>query len=379
MTRVVVLGCGLMGRVIAEDLARDGAEEVVVVDRDEKAGGRLADLPGVRLERLDVSDIGRSGGLVEGADLVVGALPGLLGFSVLRRLAESGCRRVVDISFMPEDPCLLAESLHPEASFVVDAGVAPGLSHMLSSMLLAELDEPERLRILVGGLPLERRLPFEYVTVFSPRDVLEEYTRPARIRWAGRVESRPALSEVELLDVPGVGTLEAFLTDGLRSLLSEESVPFMEEKTLRYPGHAALMRALVEAGFLSDDPVELAGGTVVRPVDLSDKLLQRAWRPRPADLDMTVLLVEATGRKDGRKLALRATLVDRAVAGGPTSMARTTGYTASSVARLLLRDGWQGRGMIFPEELGRNADAMDKVLADLKARGMKVAFRRTEG
>ena len=310
---------------------------------------------------------------------MVGALPGLLGFSVLRRLAESGCRRVVDISFMPEDPRLLADSLHPEAFFVVDAGVAPGLSHMLSSMLLAELDEPERLRILVGGLPLERRLPFEYLTVFSPRDVLEEYTRPARIRWAGRVESRPALSEVELVDVPGVGTLEAFLTDGLRSLLAEESVPFMEEKTLRYPGHAALMRALVEAGFLSDDPVELAGGTVVRPVDLSDKLLQRAWRPRPSDLDMTVLLVEATGRKDRRRRTLRATLVDRAVAGGPTSMARTTGYTASSVARLVLRGGWQTRGVVFPEELGRDADAMDKLLADLKARGMKVAFERIEG
>ncbi len=378
MARVVVLGCGLMGRVIAEDLARDGAHDVVVVDRDQGAGQALAEVAGLRFERLDVSDIGRPGGLVSGADLVVGALPGLLGFSVLRRLVEAGCRRVVDISFMPEDPRLLAASLPPESSYLVDAGVAPGLSHMLASMLLSRLDEPERLRILVGGLPMERRLPYEYVTVFSPRDVLEEYTRPARIRWAGRVETRPALSEVELVDVPGVGTLEAFLTDGLRSLLSTESVPFMEEKTLRYPGHAALMRALVQTGFLSDEPTELPGGLVVRPVDLSDRLLQRAWRPLPGDLDMTVLLVEVHGRKAGVPVRLRASLVDRAQPGGPTSMARCTGYTAASVARLVLRGGWDGRGIVFPEELGKSASAMEMLLADLESRGMKVLFEAHE-
>ena len=121
---------------------------------------------------------------------------------------------------------------------MVDCGVAPGLSNIVLGALSLHLDGIDRYDCYVGGLPQERRWPYEYKAVFSPIDVLEEYTRPARYVEYGREVVRPALSDIELLDFPHVGTLEAFNTDGLRSLARTMEIPFMKEKTLRYPGHA---------------------------------------------------------------------------------------------------------------------------------------------
>src|SRR4029450_4766258 len=118
--------------------------------------------------------------------------------------------------------------------------------------------------IYVGGLPRERRWPFDYKAGFAPADVIEEYVRPARMVEQGRVVVKEALSEPELIDFPGVGTLEAFNTDGLRGLRAAVKAPFMREKTLRYPGHVELMRAFRETGFFSKEPVDL-GGPLARP------------------------------------------------------------------------------------------------------------------
>ena len=373
MAQIVVLGCGLMGRVIAEDLADQGRNHVVVVDRRADAAAFVEGLDSVEFRRVDVSDVGRTGGLFDQADLVVGALPGAVGFAMLRRLIRAGCRRVLDISFMPQDPMELdALAREKGVCCVVDGGVAPGLSHMLAAHLSSRVEQSEELRILVGGLPQRRSLPFEYMSVFSPRDVIEEYTRPARIRWAGRVVERPALSGLELVDVPGVGTLEAFLTDGLRSLLRDETIPFMEEKTLRYPGHAARMQMLADAGFFSADPASLSEATV-RPVDLTARLLEQAWRPKAGDLDLTVLQVEVSGKDaSGHPVVWRADMVDRAEPGGPSSMSRTTGYTATGLARLLLNDRWTAPGVTVPETIGRVPELDDALIAHMEERNVRI-------
>ena len=100
--------------------------------------------------------------------------------------------------------------------------------------------------------------------------------RPARIKVGGVVVERPALSGIEHLEFPDVGTLEAFHTDGLRSLLDTCDCPSMDEKTMRYPGHADRMRLLRETGFLSTKEVIVNGNKIV-PRDLTMHLLEPAW------------------------------------------------------------------------------------------------------
>jgi len=119
----------------------------------------------------------------------------------------------------------------------VDCGVAPGLSNMLAGHGLSQLDQAFSIHIYVGGLPIIRKWPFEYQAVFSPVDVIEEYLRPARCVANGQLVTKPALSEPELIEFENLGTLEAFNTDGLRTMIDTLTVPEMIEKTLRYPGH----------------------------------------------------------------------------------------------------------------------------------------------
>jgi len=365
MAKIVVLGCGLMGEVIAGDLAKGGENSVLVVDRRDETKERLEAIPGVSFEQGDVFQLCRESDFLKGVDLVVGALPGALGFSALRRILETGCPKIVDISFMPEDPSELNDlALEKGVACLVDCGVAPGLSHIVAARLAEDIKKPESLEILVGGLPQKRRWPFEYISVFSPRDVVEEYTRPARIKWAGKIEKWPPLSRIEKVEFEDVGTLEAFLTDGLRSLLRSLDIPFMVEKTLRYPGHAEKMALFRKVGFFSHEFFKIGEGRV-RPVDLTTRLLERAWKPVEGDLDLTLLRVLITGIGAGGKRERRIYEMSHIPRQLPTSMACTTGYTCTAVCRLLLAGLWNEPGVHFPEVLGKKKECFDALVKDL--------------
>jgi saccharopine dehydrogenase-like NADP-dependent oxidoreductase len=282
-----------------------------------------------------------------------------------------------DISFMAEDALELSPLARERGVIaVVDCGVAPGVSNLLSGHFAAALDPCERLEILVGGLPAERSWPFEYKAGFSPHDVIEEYTRPSRLVEHGQVVVREALSEPELLDFPGVGTLEAFNTDGLRSLIHTLKVPHMREKTMRYPGHIELMRAFRSIGLFSKEPIEVAGARV-RPLDVTAALLFPAWTFAPGEADLTILRVRAEGRKGGRSVRLVGDLLDRYDPATDTrSMSRTTAFPATIVARLLA----QGRldmppGVYAPEQLAARPGLVDHVVEELGRRGVRVTVK----
>lgn len=156
-----------------------------------------------------------------------------MGFCTLKTVIECG-KDIVDISFFPEDPFKLDQlAKEKKVTAVVDCGVAPGCSNLILGYMASILDVIESFSCYVGGLPRIRTWPYEYKTPFSPSDVIEEYNRPARLVDNGKVVTQPALSEVELIDLPGVGTLEAFNTDGLRTLIRTMKVPCMKEKTMR--------------------------------------------------------------------------------------------------------------------------------------------------
>jgi saccharopine dehydrogenase-like NADP-dependent oxidoreductase len=374
--KVIVLGAGRVGQAIVRDLAASGRFRVTVSDLSQEALDRLSAVPGVAIERADLAARGEIARVVSGHDIAVGALPGPIGFANLGRIIETGCN-VVDISFFEEEPWPLNQlAMDRGVTAVMDCGVAPGSSSLILGRAEASWEQVDAFRCYVGGLPVARHWPYEYKAVFSPIDVIAEYTRPARFKVNGKVVTKPALTEVEHLDFEEVGTLEAFNTDGLRTLLKTSKVPDMIEKTLRYPGHSESMRMLANIGFFSLEPVQI-GGQPVRPIDLTAKLLIPAWQLDEGDKDLTVLRVEVEGIVEGEHVVRRYDLLDRYDAeANITSMARTTGYTCTAMVNAIAEGLYTEPGLSPPELVGRNEEAFYFIFDYLAARGIR--FEVTE-
>ncbi len=371
--RVLVLGGGVVGEAVAWDLTHVApVAEVTVADVDAHRLQAVAQRMAVHTRQADLRDPLVVQRLVADADVTVGTLPSPLAFAVLEQMAQLG-RRHVDVSFLAQDPRACdALARASGAAIVYDCGVAPGLSHVLVGGAVRLLARTETVRIDVGGLPEVPQPPFWYKAPFAPADVLEEYTRPARLVRAGRSITLPALSEPALIDVPGVGQLEAFNTDGLRSLVDTVAAEAMVERTLRYPGHLAAMRVISDAGLLESTPV-LIHGRPVSPRDLTAAVLFPQWQYSPGERDLTVLHVEVAGQAtDGTPRAWHWQMVDRPPADSPlSSMARTTGLPAAITARWLM-DGRVPAGVHPPERLGLDGHA-EALLDSLAARGIHVS------
>ena len=374
--RVVVLGGGRVGAAIVRDLAADAAFEVTLVDASERTLSHFDDVD-VTCRQADLSSADAVRAAVEGHDLAVGAVPGPMGFATVRAVIEAGVD-IVDISFFEEDAFELDALAREHGVLVlVDCGVAPGASNLALGHAEATWDRVDRFVCHVGGLPTVRRWPWEYKAPFSPIDVIAEYTRPVRLRENGRELVRPALSNPERVTIDGVGTLEAFETDGLRTLLRTSEVPNLMEKTLRYPGHREKIEVLRDTGFFSEEPTTLTDGTTVRPIDLAAKLLFEQWFLEPGEEELTVMRIEIEGERDGRPTRRVLDLLDRTdPATGTSSMARTTGYTCTAMVRLVAEGRWTEPGVAPPELVGRREGCTERVMELLAERG--VTFRVEE-
>ncbi|MBA7535834.1 Lysine 6-dehydrogenase [subsurface metagenome] len=368
--KTIVLGCGLVGGLIAKDLAKDKDFQVTVADIDEKKLDKLTEGTDIRGIKVDLSSSEAIRKIVADQDIVIGAVPGFLGFNMLRLVIEAG-KNIVDISFMPEDVLSLDELAKKKGvTAVVDMGVAPGMSHMIVGYADSLLDETESATILVGGLPVIREWPYEYKIVFSPKDVIEEYIRPARLIECGRIVEKPALSDLELVNLPKIGTLEAFNTDGLRSLLYTIKIPSMKEKTLRYPGYAEKMRMLRETGFFSDTAIEVSG-VKVKPIDLTSKLLFPKWELEEGEEELTVMQVIVQGEKEGKRLCYTYDLLDYYdKKEKATSMSRATGFPCAIIARLVAQGKFQYPGVCPPEYIGREHKIYHRVMEELEKRNV---------
>jgi lysine 6-dehydrogenase len=367
--KIIILGGGLVGGPMALDLAAEKRFAVTVADLDEAVLGRLqAAEPRLSTIRADLSDPSNVTRLVADYDLVLNAVPGFMGFATLEAILEAR-RNVVDISFFAEDPFALNDTaIGAGVTAIVDCGVCPGLSNLLIGRLAEQLEHIDSILIYVGGLPEVRQWPYEYKAVFSPIDVIAEYTRPARYVENGAVVTRPALSDPELIDFPGLGTLEAFNTDGLRSLARTISCPNMKEKTLRYPGHIEKMAVLRETGFFGEDEIRVNGSTF-RPIDLTAALLFPKWKMDHGEADLTALRIEVDGRQENRKVSCSYSMLDRYdPATGTHSMARTTGYTATAAVRMLAEKLYKEPGIAPPELVGRHKAPFDYMINCLRER-----------
>jgi len=371
-----VLGGGRIGGAIVRDLAAEDDFDVLVVDVDPVRVERLTEL-GADGVIADLSDGRNVTKAVSDADLVVGAVPGFLGYGTVRCVLEAG-RPIVDISFFPEDAFGL-DDLARSAGVpcLVDCGVAPGLGNLVLGRLEEALDECHAFYCLVGGLPVERTWPWEYKALFSPGDVIEEYMRPARMRRSGVEVTKPALTDVEIVHFPGLGSLEAIDTDGLRSLLRTCRTPNMIEKTLRYPGHAVRMRVLRDAGFFSTNEIQAASG-MVRPRDVTEALLFNAWNYEEGEPDLTVMRIIVEGTQGGTRVRHTYNLLDYYSTETETSsLARTTGYTCTAMVHLLAKGLWAEPGLVPPEFVGRSEECYRAVLQHLAERDVHI-FERIE-
>ena len=359
MKKIIVLGAGLVGGVMAEDLSKN--HEVTSVDISQKNLDKLKS-NNIKKICLDISKSKSLKNVIKDFDLVIGAVPGFMGYKMMQDVIEAK-KNIIDISFYPEDPFGLDElAKKNNVVAVMDCGVAPGMGNVIfghhdRSMKISEYE------CLVGGLPVKREWPYEYQAVFSPIDVIEEYIRPARYIQNKKLIIKEALSETELIEFEEIGTLESWNSDGLRSLIKTmPHVPNMIEKTLRYPGCVEYLKVLRSSGFFSYEEIEV-NGTKIKPIDVTSKLLFPKWEMKDGDKDFTIMRIIIKGEENGNQVKYQYNLLDR-YEDNTISMARTTGFTCTAVANLVLDKKYKKTGISPPEYLGEHFEFIRNYLSE---------------
>lgn len=368
---VVILGAGLVGRPMALDLAKNQEFAVTVADISQNALNSLGHHNEINKIQLDLGNPSVILELVKSYDYMINALPGSIGFNALKSMIRVG-KPIVDIAFYPENPNDLNElAIRSNSCVICDMGVAPGMSHLLSGYSASQLSKIHKLLIYVGGLPRKRQLPWEYKAVFSPADVIEEYTRPARLVENGEIVWKEALSEAELIDFETIGTLEAFNSDGLRTLTENIRADLMAEKTLRYPGHIDKIKLLKQMGFFETKP-KLLNGKEIIPLDFTKKILFEDWEFLPGEEDLTVMRIIVEGLDtDNKTTRHQWNLLDHYdTVSGIHSMARTTGYAATAALRLIHSGLFTQAGVHLPESIGKNETNVRFILNRLEERNI---------
>ena len=362
---IAVLGAGMVGHVMAIDLAKE--HSVTSIDLSEKNLNTLQQKnAAIKIIKADLKDYSSYKNLLAPFDLVVTAVPGFMGFDTLKAVIESG-KNVADISFFPENALELdALAKEKKVTVITDCGVAPGMSNYIIGRHDAEI-KIDAFEMYVGGLPKIRKKPFEYKAPFSPVDVIEEYTRPARLMENGNIVVKPALTEREWMQFDELGTLETFNTDGLRSLLfTMPHIKNQKEKTLRYPGHIDLIIALKESGFFNKEKINIDGNEI-SPLQFTSKILFNEWKLGEEEEELTVMKVIL---KSNEK-TIEYNLLDRYDASTKTSsMSRTTGYTCTASANLIAKNIFNEKGVFPPELVGKHKACFDFVMDYLKERNV---------
>jgi len=369
--QIAILGAGMVGRAMAIDLAANYS--VTSFDVSDKSLQLLAQKNNsVKTIKTDLSDHSNYGSLLKGFDIIVSAVPGFMGYKTLEAIINAK-KNVVDISFFPENALELdGLAKKNQVTAIVDCGVAPGMSNLILGYY------NERMKItnfecLVGGLPKKRVYPFEYKAPFSPIDVLEEYTRPARYVVNSHIVTKPALSDAEIIDFENVGTLESFNTDGLRSILfTMGHIPNMKEKTLRYPGHIDLMKGLIKAGFLNAAPINFKGQEI-SPLEFTSSLLFDQWKLGETEEEFTLMQIRIS---DTEKTICYNLYDEYDAVTQTSSMSRTTGYTCTAAVNMLIQKLFTPKGVFPPELVGKDETCFNFMLNYLKERN--IHYRKTE-
>jgi len=331
MAEIVALGCGLVGEYVISELIKKGRHLTIVgLEIPEKFNNKCSTIIG------DALDFVRN---IHGNPLVINMLPGLIGNSVRKILLEKKIN-VVDLAFTIEDPREHIDLARKNnCSLVYDVGIAPGYSNLLVAKAIENLGEIEDCKIRVGGNPIETDEDWSYMAPFSPTDVVEEYERPARIIKNHKEVEFQAISDLHIINYKEItnnkiGDLQAFMTDGLRSLLDFKTCKNMSEYTLRWPGHIEKFLKLQNEGLLSGEK---------REETISD--LVNSWKFSKKRSEFTLLDVSIESHNGNKRW-----LVYDEGNQNASSMARTTGLVTLGFVDEML-NGNIPIGIFAPEEL----------------------------
>lgn len=354
--KIVIFGGGLQGKVIADNLAaRPEKPQVVIADiaklvvKEDKSGR-------ITHERVDVLNLEQVKEVTKDADVCILAVPSAIAHESLNNLLKCG-KPIVDVSFTPDPPLSLnQEAIKSGACCVVDCGIAPGLSHILVSHAYEELGGLDEAKIYVGGVPQNPADVFNHAIYFNPQDLIAEYVRPARARVKGQdIAPHPLQADIEPFKDKELGEMEAFLSDGLRSLLTSfPEIPDMSERTLRWAGHLETMKNLWQMGFFADDHIPQTA-----------RVLNESY---PASKFEDCLLMTVMARKGNKTKTYR--LLDKHT-DNISAMSRTTGFTTAATAMILARGQFTQPGVHAPEVLGKDKAIVSAILEDLAERGVK--------
>lgn len=376
--KALVLGSGKIGTVIAKDLSNslDKVKFTIADINEDQAKAAASQVEDAEWVLIDTTDKIKLKNLLSNYDIVLGALPGNFGYSAMEAAIEAETD-MIDVSYTPTVPTDLDKAAKKaEITIIPDCGVAPGLSNILVGYSTTKLDLVDEVKIMVGGIPNEPIPPLEYTVTWSVEGLIDEYVRPVKIIQQGSIVEVPPLTGLEEIKLPGLAKLEAFYTDGLRTLTQTfPGVKEMWEKTLRYPGHTAKINLLKELGFFSEIPVNVKGA-LISPRDLTSRLLEKSlWKPEVEDL--LVMRIQVDGKINGIKSSIVHQLVDRYDYEKKVSaMGRTTAYTASTVAGTLLEGLIDEKGVVPPERLGMDEHISSRIFEVLKRKGINIETQK---
>lgn len=373
--RMLVLGAGLQGSACAYDLLqRPEVERVTLADlHPGRLPAFLRKKKSKRLvtARLDAKHSARLRKLMRGHDAVLNALPYYFNYPVAKAAVATGLH-CADLGgnteIVHKQKTLHAAARKARVSVIPDCGLAPGMVNIIAAEGIRRVGDAESVKIFVGGLPQKPEPPLNYQIVYSLEGALDYYTTPSWVLREGRPERVDALSELEEVQFPSpVGTLEAFHTGGGISTMPwayRGKVRTMEYKTLRYPGHVAIMRPIREMGLLGLDPVVVKGTAVVPRDAFIAAVSPRLTKPNGRDL--VALRVEVKGR-NGRRVAWQ--LLDYYdQAAGISAMMRTTGYSLAITGVMQVDGRVSAAGVYTPDE----AVPFEPYLEELRKRGVEI-------
>ncbi|MFH1502669.1 MAG: saccharopine dehydrogenase C-terminal domain-containing protein [Candidatus Eisenbacteria bacterium] len=382
--RFLVLGGGLMGRAAAYDLCRQpDTEEVVVADIDlakAEAATGVARCSTARSMALDVRDREAVTAAMRDADAVLGAVSYTVNLELTKLAIEAGCHWC---DMGGNNTVVAAQlELHEDAknagvSVIPDTGLAPGMVGPLAMHGVKRMDRADAVHLRVGGLPQRPEPPLNYMRVFSVQGLVNEYVEPCvAIRDGEIVDDIEPLVDVEALEFPPpFGELEAFNTSGGTSTLPATlhgRVRNLDYKTIRYPGHASQVRAMLELGLMSDEPLDV-GGVSVAPRAVLERLL--TLNVPIGEDDVVLVRVVVEGEKDGRPARAIYEMVDyRDERTGLTAMMRGTAFPSAAICAMMAR-GETPPGAI-PQELALDCD---RFIEELRARGLPIETRFETG
>jgi lysine 6-dehydrogenase len=376
--KMLVLGAGLQGCACAfELLQHPEVRRVTVADLHPDNMARFLtrlDDPRLQAVTLDVTDHQAVRSLMTDHDAVMSAIPYYFNGPMATLAVECGCH-FADLGGNTEivmEQKKLEDEAHAKGlSVMPDCGLAPGMVNILAAEGIRRLDRADRVRIYVGGLPQHPEPPLNYQIVYSLEGALDYYTTPSWILRHGTPVTVDALSEVEAVEFADpVGTLEAFHTAGGISTMPftwEGKVREMEYKTLRYPGHAAIMRSIRDLGLLDLEPVHVKGCDV-RPRDAFIAIVSPKLT-RPEGQDLVALRVIVSGERHGKPDSTTFDLIDyRDATHGISAMMRTTGYSLAITGLVQARRQVIRFGVTTPDE----GMPYDRYVAALRERGVNI-------